>query len=81
MESFERELFKRRKLKTSKNEFINESIGFVLFANELLTFEILSNESIKQYVCCAYEMKYYMPLKLLVHCAKKLEYFNLFNSF
>ena len=56
MESFERELFKRRKLKTSKNEFINESIGFVLFAYELLTFEILNNESIKQYVCCASAM-------------------------
>ena len=51
MESFERELFKRRKLKTSKNEFINESIGFDLFAYELLTIEILINESINQYVC------------------------------
>ena len=28
----------------------------VLFAYELLTFEMLNNESIKQYVCCASAM-------------------------
>ena len=46
LESFERELFKRRKLRTAKNEFNNESIGFVLFEYELLKIEILENESI-----------------------------------
>ena len=43
MESFEREFFKRRKLKTKKNDFINESIGFVLFEYELLKIKIPKN--------------------------------------
>ena len=63
MESFERELFKRRKLKTSKNELINESIAFVLLAYEF-EIEILSNESIKQYVCCSSDMSSRMYVTL-----------------
>ena len=93
VESFERELFKRRKLKTSKNKFINEFIGFVLFANELLTFEILNNESIKQCIrllCICHVLSYvilyaFEIVSALCHKIKNtltcLFLYNPFNSY